>query len=197
MSGEISYYEALRDYLVEQLSSNFRSMAGDHLTVHGCIGELRSELRRLIQREDLHDTELEQYSESVLPLNLDVFLVVTNPSGAFELVICEVKKKPALGLMELSQLIGYCIIANCTFGLLINVDNDCSERFRDILRHEPGITHIYRTEGPDVADQVVRHNLGVMMWNSVTMRMTYTRSGAIRTIPHLCRQILDSFGSES
>jgi hypothetical protein len=194
MNGEQVYYEGLKNYLVEQLSSNFLGL-GRPFTVYGCVGELRTGLRNLIRTEALEGTALQRYYERVLPLNLDVFLVVMDPVGRFEIVICEVKRRPALGLRELSQLIGYCIIANCTYGLLINVDNACSERFRDILRHEQGITHIYRTLAPQPALPVLRHHIGVMMWNSVTERMTYTRTGAVLTIPHLCVQIADSLNS--
>jgi len=193
VSGEVSYYNALKEYLVEQLDSNFKSL-GKRYQVYGRIGELKNGLHTLIQEENLFDTRLQRYCDSVLPLNLDIFLVVTDNSNDFRIIICEVKKRPALGLMELSQLIGYCIIANCEYGLLVNVDNSCSTRFMDILHHEQGITHIYRTSGKGSASPLLKHHLGVMMWNSVTRRMTYTQTGAILTIPHLCDQIADSLG---
>lgn len=191
MSKETSYYPALRDYLVQQLESNFYSR-GKAFRVYGCIGELKTQLSVLIQEEALEDQTLIDFQRTVLPLNLDIFLIVLNSTGKFRLVICEVKKKASLGLMELSQLIGYTLIANCEFGLLINIDNVCSTRFQDILTQEPGTTHIYRSLNPIPSGRLLRHHLGVMAWNSVTKRMFYTNTGAIRTIPHLTDQIIES-----
>ena len=51
MSGEVSYYNALKEYLVEQLDSNFKSL-GKRIKVYGSIGERKNGLHTIIQEEN-------------------------------------------------------------------------------------------------------------------------------------------------
>ncbi len=75
---------------------------------------------------------LQKMSDS-LPgkLRTDIFTVIEY-QGRPVVIITEVKKGP-VGLMEFSQLIGYCVLAEVEIGLLVTVDGSVSPDLNDIL----------------------------------------------------------------
>lgn len=73
---------------------------------------------------------LEEYSNIMSPLNLDIFCVVTN-GKKFEIVILEIKLRETVGLNQWSQLIGYNLVSNAKYGLLININAGASERLKE------------------------------------------------------------------
>lgn len=197
MSNEVIYYDEIADFLVLQLNSNFRAMGKRYFVASG-KGELKAGLQRLI-RGGFHSPQLKQFIQDIPPLNLDVFVVIMNEPGEFELLINEIKDVNSLGLNELSQLIGYCLIANSKFGLLINIDGSVSRRFLDILHSDPYITHIIRLISYQLGQRLDQtcyeeHFLGVMKWNSNTKRLEYFDSGRIKSIPQLCQMITNILG---
>jgi|GEM_PF-1719579 len=198
MANEIAHYSRIMGYLVEQFESNFSAM-GKHYQVAGATSELKSGLKKLIRGGVINSPQISEFADGVPPLNLDIFVVVINDDGMYEILICEIKDKNVVGLTELSQLIGYLLISNSKFGLLINVDGEVSKGFLDILHNEAYITHIKRLIELD--DRVLpedatiqNHYLGVMKWNSKTNRMDYTGAGKVLTLPQLCRMIASQLG---
>lgn len=180
-------------FMETQLKSNFASM-GRSYRVASAKGEIKKGLQKLITEGTIDSPQLRQFAAEVPPLELDVFLVILNNLGEFVILVCEIKNITSVGLRELSQLIGYCLIANSKFGLLINVDGGISNRFVDILVNEPYITHIVRIEAQQAELKIDKaliqeHLLGVMKWNSKTKRLEYTNAGKIITIPQLCKEI--------
>ena len=95
----------------------------------------------------------------------------------------------SVGLTQLSQLIGYCIVSNAQYGLLININGRESPRLTELLTSRPDILHIVR----DVNGAGVIHNLGVMEWDSETQNLLYTACGSLRTISELCKKLEKQF----
>ena len=127
-----------------------------------------------------------EFAHSTPPLSLDIFALITD-GVKYELLILEVKRLRSVGLTQLSQLIGYCIVSNAQYGLLINVDGGESPRLTHLITNEPDLMHIVRPLGKRQA--TIEHNLGVMEWDSETQNMTYTACGASRTLSELCKKL--------
>ena len=62
---------------------------------------------------------------STLISNISI-LLENKENGKFDIVIFEIKKVKKMGLSELSQLIGYCLVSKVKFGVLVNVDTAIS-----------------------------------------------------------------------
>ena len=137
----------------------------------------------------MRSEQLKYYSISSHKLHLDISIVVENKkNGRFEIIIFEVKKVKTLGLGELSQLIGYCLVSKSRFGVLINVDKSVSGEFSVILDGDLDLTKIIRK----IDNKEIEHRLGVMIWNSKTLKIEYTNSGSIKTMPELIRLVEES-----
>lgn len=186
--NEISYYPEIKQFLKEQIESNF--LASNHpLKVYCKTGELRKGLAEIIQENNITSPSIIQFAASTPPLSLDIFALITD-GEKFELLILEVKLLRSVGLTQLSQLIGYCIVSNSQYGLLVNIDGGVSPRLADLLVNEPDVTHIVRTV-QDNRD--IEHNLGVMVWDSDTQNLTYNGYGRVRTISELCYSLAARF----
>ena len=54
-----------------------------------------------------------------------------------------------------------------------------------MLDDDPDLKHVARF----IDGRKINHELCVMVWNSVTMKIEYTNSGAIKSIPHLVEKL--------
>lgn len=184
---ETDYYHEIAKALIQLFLSNFQNSA--KFSVKALLGEVGSAIKTLIANGYTAGTTLNEFSKTVHRLHLDISILVENKtSGAFEIIIFEVKRTNRIGLAELSQLIGYCLVSKSKFGILVNVDNSVSKEFSIILDSDVNLTTIVRM----IDGQVLRHELGVMVWNSKTHKFEYTESGAIKSIPKLVEQIENS-----
>lgn len=187
--NEISFYPEIMDFLKEQVESNFRA-SKNPLKVYCKTGELRHGLEEIIAENNITTPSILQFASSTPPLSLDIFALITDGTK-YELLILEVKLLKSVGLTQLSQLIGYCIVSNAQYGLLVNVDGGESPRLTNLIMNEPDLTHIIRhLKYKDIS---VEHNLGVMEWDSDTHNLTYTGYGSIRTVSELCKKLAEKF----
>jgi hypothetical protein len=183
---EVDYYNEIAKSLVNTVVAN---LDNSKFVVKILIGEISSGLRTLIANGYEAGDLLKTFSKNVHKLHLDISLLVENKeNGKFELVIFEVKRTKKLGLQQLSQLIGYCLVSKCKFGVLINVDNSVSGEFSVILDGDKDLTKITRI----VNQEEIEHEFGVMVWNSKTQKISYTEAGEIKTIPQLTQKIVNS-----
>ena len=104
--NEVSYYPEIQTFIEAQLKSNFRAERQRDLEVFWGIGELKSNLRRILDENPEKCACARVFAQQVPPLNLDVFALVTD-GLKFELLILEVKLMISAGLKERSQLEGY------------------------------------------------------------------------------------------
>ena len=189
--NEVSFYPEIMAYVKEIIESNFRA-AKNPLKVYCKSGELRKGLHQIISENGIRTKSIIDFASSTPPLSLDIFALITD-GKKYELLIMEIKLVKAMGLSELSQLIGYCIVSNAQYGLLINVDNGVSPRLQDLLVNEKNVTDIVRNVQTRNAMSTVEHCLGVMEWDSVTKSLNYTGHGKIRTMSELCKMLAARF----
>lgn len=104
--NEVSYYPEIQRYIEEQLKSNFRLTRQRDLFVYWGIGELKTNLQRIISEHPAECECARSFANRVPPLNLDIFALITDGEH-FELLILEVKLLRGAGLKEWSQLVGY------------------------------------------------------------------------------------------
>lgn len=176
---EIDYYQEIAVELVKQFEAN---LSGNEYVVKPLIGEISSGLRTLIANGYDAGDLLRTYSTSVHRLHLDISILIENTkTEKFEVIIFEIKRVNNLGLSELSQLIGYCLVSKSKFGILMNVDKAVSSEFSVILDGDKDLTEIVRI----VDEQELHHKFGVMVWNATTLKIEYTNSGSIKSIPKL------------
>lgn len=186
--NEISYYKEIEEYIALQLKSNFRSAFGSKLHVFWAIGELRSNLLKIIESNPEFCGCAKQFAQNVPPLDLDIFALITDGTH-FELLILEIKRMGSVGLKEWSQLVGYCLVSGAKYGLLINVDNGPSKRLIDILSSKNHLAHILTIED----GKTHHHNLGYMSWDSLTHDFQYYNLGQIKSISSLCNLLRSEF----
>jgi hypothetical protein len=178
---EVDHYEEMAKELALQFESNLGGSETKYV-VKPLIGEISSSLRTLFSNGYEAGELLRDYAINSHRLHLDISIVIENKeNNKFEIVIFEVKKVKALGLGELSQLIGYCLVSKCKYGILVNVDKNVSGEFSTILDGDKDLTNICRV----IDSREINHRFGVMVWNSKTLNMEYTNSGSIKTIPEL------------
>lgn len=186
--NEVSYYPEIQRFIEEQLKSNFRAKQKRELEVFWGIGELKSNLQRIISANPEKCNCAMHFAQRVPPLNLDIFALVTD-GLKFEILILEVKLMSSAGLKEWSQLVGYCLVSGAKYGLLINVDNGASPRLSQILSTEEHLSHI-RTS---VTNECHEHCLGFMQWDSLTQSFEYSNLGLIKSLSELSDRIADEF----
>lgn len=179
---EVEYYAEIAEHLVVFFQSNIDKK----FEIKVVVGEISSGLRTLIANDYNAGKLLREYSNSVHKLHLDIAIVIENKKNEkFEIVIFEIKRTKKMGLGELSQLIGYCLVSKASFGVLMNVDNSVSQELSLILDADKDLTLITRL----VDDEVITHKFGVMVWNSTTQNVEYTESGSIQTLPELAEYL--------
>lgn len=186
--NEVSYYPEIQRFIEAQLKSNFRAISRRELSVYWGIGELKSNLRRIITEHPEECACANSFSQNVPPLNLDIFALVTN-GIKFEILILEVKLMPSVGLKEWSQLVGYCLVSGAKYGLLVNINNGASTRLSQILSSESHLSHICTT----VRNNDCEHCLGFMQWDSLTQSFDYSNLGLVKSLSDLSERLAVEF----
>ncbi|WP_054696043.1 hypothetical protein [Syntrophomonas palmitatica] len=189
--NEISYYPEIMHFVEAQVKSNFKANYGRDLQVYFKNGELSSGLKAIINENKLEIEKIADFAAGVPPLNLDIFAIITD-GVKFELLILEIKKLNSVGLNQWSQLVGYCIVSNARFGLLINVNGGPSPRLADLLQNDQNISRIRRLK----PDGESLHLLGMMEWNSYTKNLEYSNLGTVASLSKLCSFIRDEFNKD-
>ena len=187
--NEVSYYPEITKFIEAQIKSNFKSK-GANINVYWEIGELKTKLKK-IKKE--HPTECEcatVFANKVTPLSLDIFGLVTN-GIQFKIVILEIKKRNSVGLSEWSQLLGYTMVSDASYGLLINIDSGASPRLTDILTFEKDLSKILRIK--QEKNEITKHLLGFMEWNSLTKNFEYSNLGELHSISILTNELYNDF----
>lgn len=186
--NEISYYLEIRTFIEQQLKSNFLVKCNRQLEVFWGIGELKTNLKRIISENPDKCNCVSAFVEQTPPLNLDIFALITD-GKSFQLLILEVKLMPSAGLKEWSQLIGYCLVSGAKYGLLININNGASPRLSQILSTEENLSYIQTI----VNGQRKEHCLGFMQWDSLTQNFEYSNLGMIKSLSELTSQLVSEF----
>lgn len=190
MRNEVSYYPEILNFIKKTLKSNFVAADKDSIEIYWGKGELKTNLKRIIAENPCIPNCIVEYANKVQPLDLDVFALITD-GKTFEIVILEVKFMKSVGLKEWSQLIGYCLVSDAKYGLLININNGCSSRLFDILQFENHMSEIVNI----VHNTYNYHYLGFMQWNSVTQNFEYTNLGYVRSLSMLSNKLIENFSS--
>lgn len=187
MQNEVSHYLQIQHFIEEQLRSNFT--AAEHpFFVYWGIGELKSNLQRIIREHPIECGCAARFTESMVPLNVDIFAIVTD-TKKFELLILEIKLVRSAGLREWSQLVGYCLVSGAKYGLLVNIDNGASSRLTQILGSDKYLSKIITLRDT----KMYEHFLGFMQWDSLTRNLKYNNFGYIRTLFDLTDKIIAEF----
>ena len=186
--NEVSYYPEIQRYIEEQLKSNFRLTRQRDLFVYWGIGELKTNLQRIISEHPAECECARPFANRVPPLNLDIFALITDGEH-FELLILEVKLLRGAGLKEWSQLVGYCLVSGAKYGLLVNIENGASPRLSQILSTEHHLSHIQTIVDGNQRD----HLLGFMTWDSLTQNFEYSNLGIIKSLSDLSGKISAEF----
>ncbi len=182
--NETDYYEYIKEVFVEQLKANFNPQ--NPIRITALQGELHQGLRQFCEHNTNISPLLLDYSQNAQRLHLDIFILIENlQTQKFHLIIIEVKKVSNLGLTDLSQLIGYCIVANVNYGLLINVDKRISREFASILIKTPSLAQIERIHN----QKHLLLGLGVMTYNHQTRQIEVSEYGHFRAISQLAKDI--------
>jgi len=187
--NEVSYYPEIMDFIKNQIESNFKA-SKNPLKVYCKTGELKKGLAEIISENGITTPSIVSFANSTPPLSLDIFALITDGTD-YEVLIVEVKLLDNVGLAQLSQLIGYCIVSNAQYGLLINVNGGESPRLVDLLSNEPDVTYIRRMLA--YGSRLIEHNLGVMEWDSDVQNLYYSGYGRIQSISKLCEMLAAKF----
>lgn len=186
--NEVSYYPEIQQFIETQLKSNFRAQHHRELEVFWGIGELKTNLQRIINANPEQCKCAAAFAQRVPPLNLDIFALITD-GIKFELLILEVKLMNSAGLKEWSQLVGYCLVSGAKYGLLVNIDNGSSPRLSQILSTEDHLSHIKTL----VNEELNEHCLGFMQWDSLTQNFEYSNLGLIKSLSELSEELAKEF----
>lgn len=186
--NEVSYYPEIQYFIEAQLKSNFRAGSHRELYVFWGIGELKSNLQRILGEHPDECACAAEFARRVPPLSLDIFALITD-GIKFELLILEVKLVKSAGLSEWSQLLGYCLVSGAKYGLLVNIDNGGSPRLNNMLSTERHISHITTI----VNDEKREHCLGFMQWDSLTQNFEYSNLGLLKSLSDLSDRLVAEF----
>lgn len=189
---EESYYPEIKSYIEQQLKS----------ALEGCNLSAPVEIFWGQQPQDFADTIsllgksapekcscLSAFPYHNIKIMPDIFGIITD-GRVFKIIILEVKQGKSVGLKEWSQLLGYCLAVDASYGLLVNVDGDISPPLKNILDINSNMAYIERVK-KDGQKHISQY--GCFAWNSFTKRFEYHTRGAIRTIHALNNLILESF----
>ncbi len=188
MRNEVSYYPEIQRFIESQLTSNFKVASKRDLYVFWGIGELKTNLQRIIAEHPEECACASDFSRYVPPLSLDIFALVTDRQK-FELLILEIKLVKSAGLSEWSQLVGYCLVSGAKYGLLLNIDSGSSPRLTQMIQTEQHMSHIQTI----VNGETREHILGFMQWNSLTHNFEYSNLGTIKSLSDLSDRLVTEF----
>jgi len=187
--NEVAHYREIMTFVEMQINSNFRARNISNIHIYWKQGELTSKITEIINEHPEASKCLLPYSRKTPPLNLDIFAVITN-NEKFEIVILEIKKCKSVGLAEWSQLLGYCIVSNARYGLLVNIDGEASDRLTGILTAEADVSKVVRKKA---SGNEVEHLLGFMRWNALTRNFEYSNLGNIGSLSRLSEMLASGF----
>ena len=173
--NEVAHYPEIMSFIESQLLSNFRSAGIDDISIFWKSGELTSKIKELIYEYPEKCKCLEEYSNIMSPL------------------ILEIKLRETVGLNQWSQLIGYNLVSNAKYGLLININAGASERLKRILTFDVDTSRIVRKKADGTE---IEHLLGFMQWNTVTQNFEYTNLGEINSLSALSTALIKQFESD-
>lgn len=181
---EVSYYPEIIEYFERSFKSDLHSVPD--LEVCFKIGNFSTGLKEVIEELNLYRHPLKAFSDKAPRLKLDIFGVVFSRDGFFRIVIVEVKLLNKVGLQEFSQLVGYCISSDVSYGILINVDGSISNYLEDILLTNDDVSFIKRIK---LDNSEITHSFGVMQWQSKTRHIRYINVGTLNNLSSLCNAI--------
>lgn len=187
--NEVAHYPEITRYIEAQLRSNFVAKGIADIEIYWKSGELTSKIRELIAEHSEKCQCLQAYSKNMYPLNLDIFGIITDGTR-FEIVILEVKLRESVGLSEWSQLLGYNVVSNAKYGLLINIDNGASSRLSAILSSDENASKIIRKKN---TGEEITHLLGFMQWNTITQNFEYSTMGQLWSLSALSQELIKQF----
>lgn len=186
--NEVSYYPEIQAFIEAQIKSNFRASNNREIDVFWGIGELKTNLQRILRENPEKCQCVTSFAQRTPPLNLDIFALITD-GRKFEILILEIKLMSAVGLKEWSQLVGYCLVSNAKYGLLVNINNGASPRLSQILSTEEHLSLIKTI----VNQQQQEHNLGFMQWDSLTQSFDYSNLGLVKSLSDLSNRLTVDF----
>lgn len=189
--NEVAYYPEITSYIEAQLNSNFLAKGITDVHIYWKSGELTSKLKELIKEHPSDCACLRTYSQNTPPLNLDIFAIITN-GKKFVILILEIKLRNSVGLAEWSQLIGYNLVSDAKYGLLVNINAGASNRLIGILSTEADVSKIVRIK--ENGDKI-EHLLGFMQWNTVTQNFEYSNLGKIWSLSALSNDLISQFNN--
>lgn len=187
--NEVAHYPEITTFIEAQLKSNFLSSGIKDIEIYWKSGELKTKISELIQEHPDKCSCIQSYVRKMSPLNLDIFGIVTN-GKKFEIIILEVKLRESVGLAQWSQLVGYNLVSNAKYGLLINIDAGTSNRLSEILSNDIDASKIVRTKANG---EIVEHLLGFMQWNTLTQNFEYSNLGQLWSLSSLSDKLLFDF----
>lgn len=187
--NEVSHYPEITKYIEAQIKSNLLANGVTGIDVFWKSGELKTKLKELIDEYPAQCECLRTFCQNTNPLNLDIFGVITN-GAKFEIIILEVKLLKSVGLSEWSQLLGYNIVSDAKYGLLINIDGGASSRLTAILASCVDASKVVRKKNNG---EEVNHLLGFMQWNTITQNFEYSTLGQLWSLSALSRELLSKF----
>ena len=187
--NEVSYYPEITRFIEMQLQSNFRARKKNSIHIYWKIGEMKSKLEELITEHSAECACLKEFARKMPPLNVDIFAVITD-GVKFELLILEVKLLKSAGLAQWSQLIGYCMVTDCKYGLLVNIDGGASDRLIELLRQNMDVSRIVRLK----ASNQIETLLGFMEWNTITKNFEYSGLGQLFSLSLISDELIKQFG---
>jgi hypothetical protein len=185
---ETSYYPEITKFIEMQLQSNFSAKKIKNINIYWKIGEMKSKIEELIAEYPKECNCLKDFARKMPPLNVDIFSVITD-GEKFELLILEIKLLKSVGLANWSQLIGYCLVSDCKYGLLININNGASERLVELLRQNVDVSKIIRMKG----NNLIETNLGFMQWNHITKNFEYSGLGQLGSLSFISDKLIEEF----
>jgi hypothetical protein len=191
LSNEKNHYQAILQYLQRQIQSVSSAQGFNHLAILGGTDvALANGIKKVCKDHQLYYEEIRNYVEGLGVLQIDGFLLVINKiTRRFEVVVCEIKDKTALGLAEYSQLMGYCLSSYCRYGLLINVDTGASRHLSELLSLDGDLCKVNRMLSDGT---VMDHSFGIFTWNSITQHLDTLNLGGIKSLSKMALEIVDA-----
>lgn len=185
--GETSYYAEIATWLKDYVNAALRAFGNYLVDAEVCHpGYLSEGIARLMIKNKIKSAELQRKIALTKELKVDIILLIYDvTSEKSEIVICEVKKKDGLSLMDCSQLLGYCISADFNFGLLINVDGGLTDTFRDILTQNMTLTHVVQI----VNGEKKTRKIAFLTWESKTRRGIFLPNGYSKNLREFSQEI--------
>jgi hypothetical protein len=186
--NEAAYYPEITHFIEKQLQSNFRAKNKDDIHIYWKIGEMKSKIEELIIEHPAECNCLNNFARNMPSLNVDIFAVITD-GKKFELLILEIKLLKSVGLAQWSQLIGYCMVTDCKYGLLVNIDGRASDRLIELLQQNLDVSKIIRIKNNNKIETL----LGFMKWNSLTKNFEYSELGQLCSLSSISDRLIKQF----